>query len=90
MENGVDPSSIEDISNEELKRGLMANASTIISREMRPKLLCLKVDEEVVVPRVIRRYVEEVFVRGILSIRGKIHNEFGEEKHFLAFGSIEL
>jgi hypothetical protein len=40
----------------------MVNAPTIISREVRPKLLCLKVDEKVTIPGVIRGDVEEVFV----------------------------
>jgi hypothetical protein len=43
--NSVDPASIENVSNEEVLRGLMANASMIILREMRYKLLCTKVDE---------------------------------------------
>jgi hypothetical protein len=43
--NGVDPMLIENISDEEVSRGLMVNASTIISREMIPKILCVKVDE---------------------------------------------
>jgi hypothetical protein len=47
MKNGVDPTLIKSISDEEVSRGLMENASMIISREMRPKLLCVKVDEEV-------------------------------------------
>jgi hypothetical protein len=43
----------------------MANAPTIVSREMRPKLMCLKVDEKVTIPGVIRGDIEEVFVRKI-------------------------
>jgi hypothetical protein len=52
-EYGVDPMLIQDITNEEVPRCLMANASTIISREMRPKFLCSKVDEKVAIPGVI-------------------------------------
>jgi hypothetical protein len=37
----------------------------IVSREMRPKLLCLKVDEKVTIPGVIRGDEEEVFIRKI-------------------------
>jgi hypothetical protein len=66
QEYGVDPTSIQNVTDEEVSRGLMANAPMIISREMRPKLLCLKVDEKVTIPRVIRGDVEEVFI-------GKIH-----------------
>jgi hypothetical protein len=62
--NGVDPTSIENVSDEEVSRGLMVNVSTIISREMRPKLLCTKVDEEVIIPGVIRGDEEEVFIEG--------------------------
>jgi hypothetical protein len=64
--NGVDPTSIENVFDEEVSRGLMENASTIISREMTPKLLCLKVDKEVIVPVVIREHEEEVFIGEIL------------------------
>jgi hypothetical protein len=64
--DGIDSASIENVSNEEIVGGLMANASSIISREVRPKLLCLKVDEEVSIPWVIRRDEEEVFIGEIL------------------------
>jgi hypothetical protein len=94
--NSVNLASIENISNEEVSGGLMVNVSMIISREMRPKLLCTKVDEEVVVPRVIEGDEEEVFVEEILingvhfRIRGKSRNEFRRDKRFLAFGSREI
>jgi hypothetical protein len=80
--NGVDPTSIENVSNEEVSRGLMVNVSTIILREMRPKFMCAKVDEEVVVLGVIGGDEEEVFIEKILinggsfSVRGKSYNEF--------------
>jgi hypothetical protein len=61
-EYGVDPTSIQDVTDEEVPRGLMVNALTIISREMRPKLLCPKVDEKVAIPGVIRGDVEEMFI----------------------------
>jgi hypothetical protein len=66
MEYGVDPTSVQDVTDEEVSRGLMVNVSMIISREMRPKLLCLKVDEKVSIPGVIRGDEEEVFVGKIL------------------------
>jgi hypothetical protein len=44
----------------------MANGSTIISGEMKPKILCPKVDEKVAIPRVVRGYEEEVFIGKIL------------------------
>jgi hypothetical protein len=53
VEYGVDPMSIQDVTDEEVLRGLMVNASTIVLREMSPKLLCPKVDEKVTIPRVI-------------------------------------
>jgi hypothetical protein len=53
VEYGVNPTSIQNVTDEDLPRGLMANALTIISREMRPKILCLKVDEKVTIPGVI-------------------------------------
>jgi hypothetical protein len=43
----------------------MVNVPMIILREMRPKLLCLKVDEKVDIPGVLQGDVEEVFVRKI-------------------------
>jgi hypothetical protein len=66
MEDGVDPRLIQDVINEEVSRVLMENAPMIILREMRPKLLCLKVDEKVVVPGVILGDEGELFI-------GKIH-----------------
>jgi hypothetical protein len=80
--NGVDPTLIENVFDKEVSRGLVVNALTIKSRDMRPKLLHTKVDEELPVPGVIRGDEEEVFIeeilidRGIFSIRGKIRNEF--------------
>jgi hypothetical protein len=96
LNNGVNPTSIENVSDKEVSMCLMVNTSTIISRKMRPKLLCPMVDKEVVVPRVIRVDEEEVFIEeflidgGSLSIGGKGCNEFVEDKIFLAFGSREL
>jgi hypothetical protein len=45
VEYGVEPTSIQDVTDEEVSRGMMENAPTIVSRDMSPKLLCLKVDE---------------------------------------------
>jgi hypothetical protein len=56
--NGVDPMLIENVSNKEVSGVLMANASPIITREMRPKILCTKVDKEVTVLGVIEGGVE--------------------------------
>jgi hypothetical protein len=65
-EYGVDPTLIQNVTtDEEVSRGLMAKVSMIISREMRPKLLCPKVDKKVAIPGVIRGDVEEVFIRKI-------------------------
>jgi hypothetical protein len=69
VKNGVELKLIEDVSNEEVSRGMMENALTVISREMRPKILCLKVDEKVVVPGVIGGDEKEVFV-GEICIDG--------------------
>jgi len=52
--NDVDPTLIENDSDEEVLRGLMVNALTIVSREMRPKLLFPKGDEKVSILGVIR------------------------------------
>jgi len=65
MENGFDPTSILNIYDQEVSGGLMMNSSTIISREMRPKLMCLKVYEEASIPWVIEGNEEEVFIREI-------------------------
>ena len=50
---GVDPTSIQNVTNEEVARVLMVNALMIISREVRPKLLGLKVDDKVTISEVI-------------------------------------
>jgi len=80
--DGVDPVSIENISDEEVSRGLMVKVLTIFAREMIPKHLCPKVDKKVVVPRVIGGDEEEVLIReiciygGSYTVKGKIHSEF--------------
>jgi hypothetical protein len=51
--DGVNPTSIKDVSDEDISRGLVVNASMIVSREVRSKLLFLKVDKKVIIPRVI-------------------------------------
>jgi hypothetical protein len=96
LKNIVDPMSIEDAVYEEVLGGLMANVSTIILREMRPKFFCTKVDEKFIIPWVIEGDGEEVFIGEILidggsfSLRGKGCNEFSEDKRSLYFGSNEL
>jgi hypothetical protein len=62
---GVDPMLVQNVTDEEVPRGLMASALTIISREMISKLLCSLEDEKAAIPGVIRGDVEEVFVRKI-------------------------
>jgi hypothetical protein len=64
--NGVDPTSINNVPDKEVSGSLMANASVVISREVRPEILCEKVDDKVVVPGVIGGDEEEVFIREIL------------------------
>jgi hypothetical protein len=68
---GIYPMSIENVSDEEVSGGLMVNAWMIISRDMRPKLICAKVYEEVSIPCFIGGYEEEVFIREILINRGR-------------------
>jgi hypothetical protein len=56
------------------------------------KILSSEVDEEVVVPRIIRSDVKEVFVRkvgidgGTGCVRGEGRDKFGENEGFLALG----
>jgi hypothetical protein len=69
--NGVDPTLLENVSDEEVSGGMMSNASKIISRDMRPKILCTKVDKEVVIPGVIEGDEEEVFIKEILIDGGR-------------------
>jgi hypothetical protein len=75
---------------------MMENASTIISREVRSKLLCPRVDEKVAIPGVIRGNVEEVFVGKIRvdewtsSVGGKRRDEFEEHECFISFRSLKL
>jgi hypothetical protein len=55
-------------------------------------VLSLEVDEEVVVPRIIRSDVKEMFVgkvgidRGTGSIRGEGCDNFSEDESFLSLG----
>jgi hypothetical protein len=46
--DGIDPASVKNVSDEEVSGSLMVNASVVISREVRPKILCTKVDEKVI------------------------------------------
>jgi hypothetical protein len=68
------------------------NTSTIILGEVVSKLLFLEVDEEIIVPWIIRGDVKEMFIREVgidgrtVSIGGKCHNEFGKDKGFLFLG----
>jgi hypothetical protein len=64
--DGIDHVSIENVSEKEVLEGLMMNVSMIISRDMRPKLLCMKIDEEFIVPGIIGGDEEEVFIGEIL------------------------
>jgi hypothetical protein len=80
--NGINLESIENVSDEKVLGGMMENVSMIISREMRPKKICMKVDEEVTILRVIGGDEEDVFIGEILidggrfGVRWKSHNEF--------------
>jgi hypothetical protein len=93
---GIDPTSIENVFDKEVLGGMMENVLMIISRNMRPKLMCTKVDEEVPIPGVIRGDEEEVFIGeiiidwGIISVREKIRNDFGWDEIFLSFGNREI
>ena len=55
------------------------------------ELLSLEVDEKVVVPRIIRSDVKEMFVEnvgvdgGTSGVRGEGHDKFSENKGLLAF-----
>jgi hypothetical protein len=62
--DGIDLALVKNVSDEEVLGSLAMNALMIISREVRPKILCTKVDEEVAIPMIIRGNEEEVFVKG--------------------------
>jgi hypothetical protein len=70
----------------------VTNTSTIVSGEVVSKFLCSEVDEKIIVPRVIRGDVKEMFIGevsidgGTGSIGGKCHDEFGEDEGFLSLG----
>jgi hypothetical protein len=70
----------------------VSNTSKIIPGEVVSELLYSEVDEEITIPRVIRRDEKEMFIREVSidgrvgSIRRKCHNEFDKEKGFLALG----
>jgi hypothetical protein len=56
------------------------------------KFLCSEVDKKITVPRAILGDVEEMFIGevdidgGMGGIRGKGHDEFGEDEGFLSLG----
>ena len=64
--DGIDPSSVKNVPDEKVSGSLIDIFSTIITREVRLKIFCIKVDEKVAVPGVIRGNEEEVFVGEIL------------------------
>jgi hypothetical protein len=64
--NSVDLASIENVFDEGVSRGPMVNASIFISRDMRHKILCTKVDDKVIVIGVIEGHEEDVFIGEIL------------------------
>jgi hypothetical protein len=49
----------------------VSNTSTIIPGEVVSKLLCSEVDEEIIVPRIIRGDVKEMFI-GEVGIDGRL------------------
>jgi hypothetical protein len=53
LKDGIEPVSVENISNEEVSGSQMVNASMVISREVRLKLFYMKVDEKGTVPGII-------------------------------------
>jgi hypothetical protein len=64
--DGIDPTSVYNIFDEEIAGSLMENASMVIVRKVRLELLCTKVDEEFVIPGVVGGDEEEVFIENIL------------------------
>ena len=92
MEYSVDPFLIYDITNKEVARSLVTNTPMIVSGEVVSKFLCSEVDKKIVIPRIIRGDVKEMFVgeididRRTSSIRGKCRNEFGKDEVFLSLG----
>ena len=50
----LDASTIDNIFDEEMTRYLVANASMFLAREACPKLLCTKIDQDVIIPRVVQ------------------------------------
>jgi hypothetical protein len=70
----------------------VTNTSTIVLGEVASKFLHLEVDEKIIIPRVIRGDVKDMFVRevdidgGTGSIGGKCRNEFSEDDGFLSLG----
>jgi hypothetical protein len=70
----------------------VSNTSMIVPGEVVSELLCSEVDEEIIIPRIIRRDVKEMFI-GEVSIDGstgsigrKCRNEFGKDEGFLSLG----
>jgi len=63
--DGINPPSIEDVFYKEISGCLMVNVLYIMLIYMRPKILCIKVDDEVIIPGVIGGDEEEVFIEKI-------------------------
>ena len=74
----------------------MANATTIVMSELRVELMSLKKEKDIVIPGVIHRYDEQVFVReriidgGPLGICREICDELYKGKSFLSFRGIKM
>ena len=54
---------VEYVAWEKVQRGLMANASSVVSSKMRVEILSSKKEESVIILGVIHRYEEKMFVR---------------------------
>jgi hypothetical protein len=66
LKDGVDPALIHNVYDEEVSGGLVENVSMVISREVRPKILCTKVYGKVSIPGIFSGDEEEVFIGEIL------------------------
>jgi hypothetical protein len=92
VKDGVYPTLIENVFDKEVLGGVMMNASMIISRDMRPKLLCVKVDEEIIVlgssegMRKRRLSGKSSLMGKALASKGKIVMSSARKRDFLLLG----
>jgi len=71
-QDGVDASSIENISNEEITRGMMSNMSLIIAWNRRCELMCAEICEDITILWILGGDGEDMLI-GKIIIQGWVY-----------------